>query len=293
MARTASSRFKPQISLNLKGKLYPLDERPLVMGIINLTPDSFYSASRVVQSQQALLQKAEQLLQEGADILDLGGYSTRPSADDIPLEEEWRRLAPALQALAKHYPEVPVSVDSFRAEIARRAAAEGAAILNDVSGGTLDEQMFPTVAELGLPYILMHMRGTPKTMTKLTDYKDVSLDVLEDLRRKAKVLRQQGFGGDIILDPGFGFSKDRQQNYELMQRLSYFHALEMPLLVGISRKSMIWGLLGSSAEESLNGTTVLNTIALLNGAHILRVHDVKEAVEAVKIVMAVKGAEDL
>ncbi len=230
------------------------------------------------------------MLDEGADMIDIGGYSSRPGADDISPEEELERLRTGLKIIAEEAPDMIVSVDTFRADVARRCVEEcGAHIINDNSGGDLDSDMFTTVASLHVPYILMHMRGTPATMTRLTDYECVTADVIKDLQAKACKLRLLGVN-DIIIDPGFGFSKTVEQNYELMRNLNEFINMNFPILVGISRKSMIYRLLGTSAEEALNGTTVLNTMAALQGSHILRVHDVKAAVETVKIVAATTGA---
>lgn len=279
-----------RLSVNCKGKLVTF-ERPLVMGILNVTPDSFYSGSRK-QTEADIHVRIEEILNEGGDWIDVGGYSSRPNAEDISPEEEMHRLAVALRILASHYPDVPVSVDTFRSVIARQSVEEyGAAIINDISGGTLDPDMFATIASLQVPYILMHMRGTPKTMSQLVDYTDFPGDILLDLSQKMRELRLLGVN-DIIIDPGFGFSKNRDQNYQLMNTLQEFQLFEAPLLVGISRKRMIWGLLDTTAEESLTGTIALNTVALMNGAHILRVHDVKEAVETVKIVEKLKQVSD-
>lgn len=281
------------LTLNIKGKIYHLHEQALVMGIVNVTPDSFYAGSRTEVSEQALAARVEQMREEGVDIVDLGGCSTRPGAPELSVEEEWKRLEMPLRFLEREYPSLPVSLDTFRSEIAQRAVEEfGVGIINDVSGGTLDDKMFSTMASLQVPYVLMHMRGTPATMSQLTDYEDVTLDVIRDLERKKNRLRAAGFSADIIMDPGFGFSKNQEQNYSMLQRLNEFSLLSAPLLVGISRKRMIWGVLHNTAEEALNGTTVLNTIALLNGAHILRVHDVKACVEAVKLVQAVRNSKE-
>ncbi len=269
-------------SLNIKGRLMSLDT-PVVMGILNVTPDSFYAASRK-QTAAAIEERIETILTEGAAIIDVGGYSSRPDAAEVTAEEEMRRLATALSILKEHYPEAVVSVDTFRADVARRCVEDyGAAIVNDISAGELDAGMFSTVAELHVPYIAMHMRGTPQTMRLHTDYADMMEEILMYFAAKVRTLRQMGVC-DIILDPGFGFSKTPEQNYLLMRRLGEFEAFRLPLLVGISRKSMIYKLLGCTPEESLGGTTVLNTYALLCGADILRVHDVKAAVEAVRIV---------
>lgn len=276
-------------SINLGGKLFLID-RPQVMGILNVTPDSFYSGSRCGSDENVIRKRVRQIASEGADMVDIGGYSSRPGADDISPDEEFTRLKKGLSIIREEIPDIPVSIDTFRASVARRCIEEfGPCIINDISGGDLDGDMFGTVAELKVPYILMHMRGTPATMTSLTDYENVTADVILDLMHKVERLQELGVN-DIILDQGFGFSKNLEQNYELMRGVRNFVDLDFPLLVGISRKSMIYKLLGSSPEESLNGTTVLNTIAIEQGAHILRVHDVKEAVEAVKIVGATFGA---
>lgn len=268
-------------TLNIKGELISLEE-PLVMGILNVTPDSFYEGSRK-QTETDIRNRIEEILQEGGRIIDLGGYSSRPDAQDVSPEEEMERLCLALRILRDEYPKAMVSVDTFRADIARRCVEEyGAAIINDISGGELDAAMFPTIADLHIPYIIMHMRGTPKTMQQHCDYQNLTADILLYFSKKIEQLHLMGVN-DVIIDPGFGFSKTLEQNYELMRHLADFSLFEKPLLVGISRKSMVYKLLGGTPAESLNGTTVLNTYALLNGANILRVHDVKAAVEAVRI----------
>ena len=275
--------------MNIGGRLVEIN-RPQVMGILNVTPDSFYSGSRCGVDEAVIRRRVRQMIDEGADMIDIGGYSSRPGADDISPEEEYLRLKTGLRIIAEEAPGVITSVDTFRASGARRCVEEcGAHIINDISGGDLDSAMYATVAELRVPYILMHMRGTPATMTQLTDYECVTADVIKDLQQKACSLRLLGVN-DIIIDPGFGFSKTLEQNYELMRNLEAFVEMDFPLLVGISRKSMIYRLLGTTPEEALNGTTVLNTIASLGGAHILRVHDVRAAVETVKIVAATTGA---
>ncbi len=256
---------------------------PMVMGILNVTPDSFYAGSRT-QTEKEIDERIQTILREGGSIIDLGGYSSRPNAAEVSPEEEMNRLSLALEILNRHYPEVPVSIDTFRATVARRCVEfYGTAIINDISAGEMDPDMFATVAELQVPYIMMHMRGTPQTMQQHTDYTDMKEDILLYFAEKVRRLRLMGVN-DIILDPGFGFSKTLEQNYRLMSRLGEFALLDLPLLVGVSRKSMVYKLLGGTPQESLNGTTVLHTYALLNGADILRVHDVKEAVEAVRIV---------
>lgn len=273
-------------TLNIKGKLVSLKE-PLIMGILNVTPDSFYAGSRK-QTESDIAAQIEKMQEEGAAMLDLGGYSSRPDAAEVSEEEEMRRLEVALKLINRDYPDVTVSIDTFRSAIARRCVEEyGAAIINDISGGELDDKMFETVAQLRVPYIMMHMRGTPQTMQSLVDYNNVTADIMKYFSQKLEKLFLLGMN-DVILDPGFGFSKTLSQNYELMRHLSDFAIFDLPLLVGISRKSMIYKLLGSTPEESLNGTTVLNTFALLNGADILRVHDVRAAVEAVRIVQQLK-----
>lgn len=282
-------KMKKAKSLNIKGKLVTLDE-PWVMGILNVTPDSFYADSRI-EDESALYKRIETILSEGGRIIDVGGCSTRPGAATATEEEERNRLKKALSILMLHYPEVIVSVDTFRADIARWAVEEyGVAIINDVSGGDMDPNMFRTIADLRVPYIIMHMRGTPETMQTLTAYENVTAEVLQSLAVKMNQLYQLGVN-DVIVDPGFGFSKTIEQNYELMRRLSDFRILEAPLLVGISRKKMIYEMLETSIEGSLNGTTVLNTFALLHGADILRVHDVRDAVEAVRITQLLKEEE--
>ena len=268
-------------SLNLKGRLVTID-RPWVMGIVNVTPDSFYSGSRAMD-EQTLMNRVRQLLDDGVDILDVGACSTRPGSESVSEQGEMERLQWALAIIRRVAPDAIISVDTYRAAVARRCVEEwGTDIINDISGGMLDEGMFATVASLGVPYVLMHMRGTPETMSSLTDYDDVTADVLEWMARRIDELRQMGVA-DIIADPGFGFAKTMEQNYETLARLNAFHALNAPLLVGVSRKRMIYTPLQCDADDALNGTTVVNTIALEQGAHILRVHDVKAAVEAVTL----------
>ena len=269
-------------TINLKGTLCSLDE-PIVMGILNATPDSFYAGSRQ-QSEADVVQRIETIISEGGALIDVGGYSSRPDAADVSEADEWARLEPVLSRLQRDYPQVPVSVDTFRSAIARRAVEEyGVAMINDISGGSLDEGMYATIATLGVPYVLMHMRGTPRTMQQQTDYDDVVEAVMMYFASELRTLRRLGVI-DVILDPGFGFAKTLDQNYTLMRALSEFEArFEEPLLVGISRKSMIYRLLDTTPEDSLNGTTVLHTYALMHGANILRVHDVRAAAEAVRI----------
>lgn len=269
-------------TINVKGRLMDLSQ-PQVMGILNVTPDSFYSGSRM-QTDNQIAQRARQIVEEGGTIIDLGAYSSRSGAADVSVAEETERLRRALAIIRDLYPEVAVSVDTFRAEVASRCIEDfGADIINDISGGQLDEEMFPTVARLNVPYILMHMRGTPQTMQQHTDYEDVTAEVLRYFGEKVDRLHGMGVK-DIILDPGYGFAKTLEQNYRLLSQQYVLEVLGLPILAGVSRKTMIYKLLGTSPEEALNGTSVLNTIALQNGANILRVHDVREAVECIRIV---------
>ncbi len=273
-------------TLNLRGKLYSLCE-PKIMGILNVTPDSFYAESRT-SNEEHIAARVQQLMDDGADMIDIGGYSSRPGADDVSPEEEMNRLRRGLRVVRRLYPEVPISVDTFRADVARMCVEEeGADIINDISGGMMDRQMFRTVARLGVPYILMHMQGTPDTMQQAPHYDNLRREVMLYFAERIDRLCQMG-AKDIIVDPGFGFGKTLEHNYELFHHLDDFNLFNLPLLVGISRKSMIYKLLGGTPQTSLNGTTVLNTIALMKGVHILRVHDVKEAVEAKRIVMKMK-----
>lgn len=276
-------------TLTIKGEKRAI-VKPWVMGILNVTPDSFYSGSRMGVDEMRIGERVEEILKEGGDIIDIGAYSTRSNADDISPEEEYSRLKIGLNVIKNIDANAIVSVDTFRADVARRCVEEfGVDIVNDVSGGTLDDDMFATVANLKVPYILMHMRGTPATMQQLTEYSDVTRDVIDDLHKKKCALNDLGID-DVIIDPGFGFSKTVEQNFEMLNRLEDFKRLDAPLLVGVSRKSMIYRTLGCTPVESLNGTTVINTISLLKGAHILRVHDVKEAVEVCKLVGSTIGA---
>ena len=266
--------------INCKGELICFDT-PKVMGILNITPDSFYAQSRTTPAE--VLRKAEQMLEEGATFVDIGGYSSRPNAQKVSPQEELQRVVPVVEALVKHFPDIRISVDTFRAEVARESLEAGACIINDISAGQIDPAIWEVVAHYQVPYIAMHMRGTPQTKQTYTEYDKLTKDILyyfSQVKDKARQLRIN----DLIIDPGFGFSKTLAQNYELMQQLALFKALECPILVGISRKTMIYKLLDTTPETALNGTTVLNTFALLHGADILRVHDVKEAVECVKIV---------
>ena len=271
-----------QTTLRLSGKLLTL-ERPIVMGIVNVTPDSFFAGSRI-DGERALRTRLDELVREGAAIADLGAYSSRPGADEVSHEEEMKRLRPALQLLRDEYPTLPVSVDTFRSEVAQMAVEEyGASIINDISGGGLDPEMYRTVSRLQVPYILMHMKGNPQTMQSHTDYTDVTLEVLDYFIKRIGQLLDLGLH-DIILDPGFGFSKTTEQNYELLAHLDTLtKILRQPLLVGLSRKSMIYRPLGCTPEEALGGTTFLHALALERGAKILRVHDVRPAAEAITL----------
>ena len=270
----------PHYTMNLRGKLVDL-QRPWVMGILNVTPDSFYADSRTPMSEpERIAQRVRQMLAEGADVIDVGAYSSRPGADDISPMEEMRRLEVALTAVRDVFPEIYVSVDTFRSEVAHQCVEHfGVDMINDISGGVLDRAMPKVVARLGVPYIIMHMKGNPETMQTSPEYQDVLAEVLEFLARQQQRFFDAG-GKDVIIDPGFGFGKTLLHNYRLMDRLEDFHELHAPLLVGVSRKSMIYKLLETTPQEALNGTTVLHTIAMMKGAHILRVHDVQAAVEA-------------
>lgn len=278
----------PPLSINVNGTLMEFDV-PRVMGILNVTPDSFYPGSRK-QTETDIAVRVRAIVDEGADMIDIGAYSSRPGADDVSAEEEMARLRTGLEIIRREAPGAVVSVDTFRADVAAMCVEEyGVAVVNDISGGSLDAAMFRTVARLGVPYVLMHIQGEPRTMQQNPRYGDLMREVF--LYFSEKVLRLRSMGvGDIILDPGFGFGKTLEHNYEMMCRLENFHEFGLPVLVGISRKSMIYRLLGGTPEDSLNGTTVLNTMALMKGAHILRVHDVKAAVEAVRIFTAMRDA---
>lgn len=274
------------IYMNVKGRLLDLST-PQVMGILNVTPDSFYSDSRM-QTEKDIADRAQQIIDEGASIIDIGAYSSRPNAEHISAEEEMNRLRTGLEILNRNHPDAVISVDTFRAEVAEQCVKEyGVAMINDISAGEMDNRMFATVAELGVPYIMMHMQGTPQNMQNEPHYDNLMKEVFLYFATKVQQLRDLGVK-DIILDPGFGFGKTLEHNYELMAHLDEFSVFELPLLVGVSRKSMIYKLLGGTPQDSLNGTTVLDTVALMKGAHILRVHDVREAVEAVRMTEKVK-----
>jgi len=258
-------------SLNIKGRLWQV-EKPLIMGILNITPDSFYAGSRW-SDEQEILHRAEKMLSEGADILDIGGQSTRPGAERISAEEEISRVIPAIKNVLKQFPEAIISVDTFYSEVAKQAVDNGAAIINDISAGSLDDKMFATVAKLNVPYILMHMQGEPQTMHLNPRYDNVVSEVVKFFSQKINELRLMGVN-DLILDPGFGFGKTQEHNIQLMQHLDALTIFEIPLLVGISRKKMIQRMVETDAAGALNGTTALNTVALMKGAQLLRVHDV-------------------
>jgi dihydropteroate synthase len=277
--------FSTNKTLSVAGKLIDLSV-PKVMGILNVTPDSFYDGNRYSDLSQALKQ-TEKMFREGATFIDVGGYSSRPGATDIPAEEEIKRVIPVVQSIKKEFPDAIISIDTFRATVAKQAVEEGAAMINDISGGEIDKSMFKTVAELGVPYVLMHMRGTPETMTQLTQYVQLVKEVIEYFHQKIYQLQTLGVR-DIIIDPGFGFAKNIEQNFQLLKNLDLLEILGKPILAGLSRKSMIWKTLNMTPEEALNGTTSLNSIALLKGAKILRVHDVKQAMEVVKLVEKLK-----
>lgn len=284
------SYFEPY-SLNIGGCLKEID-RPLIMGILNTTPDSFYAGSRCNDDEQ-IRRRVHQIVSEGADIIDIGGYSSRPMADDISPEEEINRLDKGLRIIHEEAPDAIISVDTFRANVAEYCVKEhGAHIVNDISAGQLDHRMMQTVGKLKVPYIMMHMRGNPHTMTALTDYGDLVADMLRFFGEKVKEAAYAGVC-DLIIDPGFGFSKTLQQNYELLGKLEIFQALHLPVLVGVSRKSMIYKLFGTSPEEALNGTTAIHAIALLKGASILRVHDVRQAVETARIAYASENPQTI
>ena len=269
------------MTINCKGRLIDLSS-PKVMGILNSTPDSFFEDSRT-QNKSDILKKAEMMLEEGATFIDIGGYSSRPDAENVAENEELKRVVPAIELLVKEFPEILISVDTFRSKVAEEAIGAGAALINDISAGRLDEKMMSIIAQHQVPYIMMHMRGTPKTMKQLTAYEDLVSEITYYFSEKIKEARTLGIN-DLILDPGFGFAKTTDQNFELLKKSALFSSFKLPVLIGISRKTMIHKTLNISPKKALNGTTVLNTLALTKGAAILRVHDVKEAMEAIKLV---------
>jgi dihydropteroate synthase len=275
-----------KITLNCKGRLLVLD-KPVVMGIINITPDSFFAGSRKTALDE-VQRVAEKMLTDGATILDIGGYSTRPGAIAVPVEEELKRVLPVIEIIHKTFPEAFLSIDTFRAQVAKQAIEAGAQLVNDISAGDDDVEMLDLVSKSGVPYIIMHKRGNPQTMQKQTQYDDVVLEVMNYFTRKVAVLSAAGIH-DVVIDPGFGFAKQKEHNYALLNALGDFQLFGTPVMAGLSRKQMIRAVTGTDIEHALNGTTALHTIALIKGADILRVHDVKEAVECIKLVNAVHG----
>lgn len=272
-------------TLNVKGTLVDLSV-PSVMGILNLTTDSFYNNSRISSVNHAL-ERTEAFLNEGAKFIDIGAYSSRPGAAEVSTDEELKRIVPVVEAITKKLPEAMLSIDTFRAKVAKEAVAAGAHLINDIAAGEMDEAMFETIAALQVPYIMMHMKGTPQTMQQHANYQNIGLEVVDYFSPKIAALKTLGVK-DIIIDPGFGFAKTLDHNYQLLQQLEHLHVFGLPLLVGVSRKSMIYKLLNSNPAEALNGTSVINTIALLKGAGILRVHDVKAAAECIAIIQKMK-----
>ncbi len=267
-------------SINCKGELITFD-KPKVMGIINITPDSFYEGSRH-REMNDILKQVDKMMEQGADLIDIGGYSSRPGADDIPLQEELDRVIPVIRNVADKFPQVRISVDTFRSQVAEQALDNGAAMINDISAGLLDDSMMNVVSKYQVPYVMMHMKGTPQTMKSLNQYDDLITDIIHYFSERVRRANELGIN-DLIIDPGFGFAKNIDQNFELLKRLSHLEHLELPLLIGVSRKSMVHKTLSIKPEEALNGTTALNMLALDRGASILRVHDVKEAVECCKL----------
>lgn len=274
------ANFSFTMNINCKGKLIDLSS-PKIMGILNLTPDSFYDGGKYTNQSDILAQTAK-MLAEGATFIDLGAYSSRPGAKDVSEEEELSRLLPIISLLLKNFPEIILSIDTFRSKVAEKAIGAGAAMINDISAGNLDDQMIPTVAKLQVPYVMMHMKGTPKTMQSQTHYDDILQEIIFYFSEKIAQARALGLN-DLIIDPGFGFSKDLDQNYFLLKNMEVLENLNMPILAGVSRKSMIYKALDITSEDALNGTSIINTVALMNGANILRVHDVKEAKECTNL----------
>jgi dihydropteroate synthase len=281
--------FSKKVTINVHGTLIDLSY-PGVMGIINITPDSFYPGSRFEKTDD-ILKRVAQIIDEGGKFIDIGAFSSRPGAPEIDEKTEKERLKPALSEICKKFPGVIISLDTYRASIAEWAVGEfGIGMINDISGGTMDKMMYGTISGIKVPYILMHMRGKPENMQEFTDYKHVSKEVIKELSFKVLKIKESGIS-DIIIDPGFGFSKTVNQNFQLLEQLEMFKIFELPILTGLSRKTMIYKVLGNTSSEALNGTTVLNTIALLKGVNILRVHDVKEAVEAIKLVSKLNSVQ--
>ncbi|HMI07166.1 MAG TPA: dihydropteroate synthase [Flavobacterium sp.] len=268
------------MTINCNGRLIDL-ETPRIMGILNLTPNSFYDGGKYADETE-MLRQVEKMLSEGADFIDVGAYSSKPNAEFVPEKEELERILPAISSIVKHFPEALISVDTFRSAVAKAGIANGAAMINDISAGNLDDKMLEMIGQLNVPYIMMHMRGNPQTMQKLTDYGNIVKEMLFYFSEKIRAARSFGIN-DLMIDPGFGFAKTLEQNYAVLQKLELFQMLEFPILVGVSRKSMVYKPLGTSAAEALNGTTAIHALALAKGAKILRAHDVKEAVECVKL----------
>lgn len=287
ITQSAGKFLKRKNLINLNGKLIDFSE-PVVMGIINVTPDSFYNGGKLTD-EKVLLSTVEKMAENGASFIDVGGVSTKPGAKLISTKTELERLLPAVHAIRKNFPEIPLSVDTFRSWVAVRVIDEiGPVIVNDISGGTLDSKMFETIGKMNVPYVLTHIQGTPQNMQEDPQYDDVVKDVSSWLSDRVKRLTKFGVK-DVIIDPGFGFGKNIQHNFDLLNRLDSFKVFQLPVMVGLSRKSMVWKTLGTTPEEALNGTSVVQTMALLGGADILRVHDVKEAVEAIQLVKAIKS----
>ena len=280
--------FSTKTTLNIRGRLLDLSV-PRVMGVLNVTPDSFYDGGRY-QTEAEILNQVEKMLEDGAAFVDVGASSSRPGAAEIPVKEELDRVIGAVASISKKFPEALISIDTFRSKVAYEAVQAGASIINDISGGELDPMMFETVARLKVPYVVMHMKGNPQNMTSLSTYENLVKELIFFFQKKIYTLGQMGVK-DVIVDPGFGFAKTIEQNFSLLNHLEHLKILEAPILVGLSRKSMIWKTLATNAEGALNGTTALNSVALTKGANILRVHDVKEAVETIKLVLSLKHSE--
>lgn len=284
--RRKINEFYLKMTINCKGQLVDLST-PKVMGILNVTPNSFFDGGKY-KNESEMLSKVGKMLSEGATFIDVGAYSSKPSAEFVSEEEELQRIVPIVNLILEYYPETLISIDTFRSEVAKVCIENGAAIINDISAGNLDDNMLETIAKYNVPYIMMHMRGTPQTMQAMTSYENIVKEILFYFSERIAQARSHGIN-DLIVDPGFGFAKTLEQNYEVLQKMELFEILELPLLAGVSRKSMIYKTLHSTAEEALNGTTVLNTIALTKGAKILRVHDVKEAMECVTLFNKIQG----
>ena len=283
---TKDTFFSNKYNMNCEGKLIDLST-PKIMGVLNVTPDSFFDGGQN-NSISAALKKVEKMINEGATFIDVGGYSSRPNASDVSIEDEIRRTSPIIESIKQQFPSALISIDTFRSEVAKEAINSGACIVNDISAGKLDDKMFEFIAEVKKPYIVMHMRGNPQNMQSKASYSNVANEVIKELSETTRTLAIKGVN-DVIIDPGFGFSKTLNQNYMLLDNLESLQTLERPILVGVSRKSMIYNLLKNKPENALNGTTAINTIALLKGANILRVHDVKEAFEITQIINAMKA----